>query len=263
MIDYIRYTLDGVTYDLIHNEDGTWSREETAPDVAGNYSLLFEISENGVVTFIDSSSYNYDFYLDIVEATEKVANLQDYVPKFISSIREFELIFNIENTSLDLIHAEMEKIKSDMFISSSSPEAIFELETFLHIVGQGTLDQRKSYLHALLQKGNKLSETTIKNIALAVSGSDCITKFFTEGQLDNPEPTYGLLRVQILSPNNSKDYRYADIERTLVPLVPSHIKLVVIKFFALWQDINNNFASWASVSNASDWQSIKSYIPPQ
>ncbi len=262
MIDYIKYTVDGVTYSLIDNGDGTWSKSLTAPNVSGNYNLLLEISENGIISYLDSSDSRYEFYLDVIEETESVAHLQDYVPDFLSDVYELNLVYEIQNKEIDLLYADITKYKGDMWIRTASAEKVLELETFLRIKGQGTLSQRKDYLLSLFRKGKKLDESKIKSIANTITGSDCIVTFFAAADAANPVSGYGYLRVQILSPDNEKDYRYDDIARLLKPLVPSHIKLSVIKYFATWQDIADNYADWTAVAAATDWQEIRDYIPP-
>lgn len=263
MIDYIKYTIDGVTYSLTNNGDNTWSREETAPSVAGNYLLTLIISENGIVTGINSSNDMYETYLNVIMEAERVVCLEKYVPDFMAETKQFKTIFDIENETLDDLYFQIEKIKSDAFITTASNDAIVRLEDFMSIKGLGTLEQRKSYLISMLQKGNKLNENSIKNITNAITGSNCIVTFFGSDESSNPVPGYGLLRVQVLSPDNSKDYRYEDIFRALKPLVPGHIQLLVIKYFSLWADVKNNFADWNAVASMNDWESVKSYIPPQ
>jgi len=263
LIDYIRYTVDGKTYDLVKNADDTWSRQLNAPPVAGNYNLILEVSENGLSTIIDSSDPRYEFYLEVIQTIEERVHLQNYVPEFLNDILEFNVIFSIENKELDKLYAEVEKFKRDMFIRTASAEKITQLETFLRTKGQGTLAQRKDYLLSLFRKGKKLNEGTIKEIANTITGSDCIVTFFGADELGNPNPGYGLLRVQVLSPEQNKDYRYDDIFRTLKPLVPGHLKLLVIKYFALWDDVKNNYADWNTVAAMNDWESVKNYIPPQ
>lgn len=263
MIDYIKYTVNDKTYELINNGDGTWSRELEAPSVAGRYDLLLEIGQDGIITYIDSNDPRYDFYLYVITSAERVVYLQNYVPEFVSEADEFKKIYETENIELDKLYALIEKTISDMFIITASNEAVTRLENFLRIKSQGSLEQRKYFIISLLGKGNKLSESVIKGIANAITGSDCIVKFFTADEFDNPEPGQGLIRVQVLSPDNNKDYRYEDIARALKPLIPAHLKLMVLKYFALWEDIKNNFADWNAVASMSDWQSVKSYIPPQ
>lgn len=263
MIDYIKYTVDGKTYELINNNDEFWSKQLNAPSVSGNYSLLLEISENGTITYIDSSDSRYDFYLYVITSAERVIYLQKYVPEFMSEVDEFKKIYEAENLELDKSYTLIEKTVSDMFIISASNEAITRIENFIGIKGQGSLEQRKYYIISLLSKGNKLSETVIKGIANAVTGSDCMVRFFTADELDNPMLGQGLIRVQVLSPEINKDYRYEDIFRALRPLVPAHLKLLVIKYFSLWKDIKDNYADWAAVASAADWHTIKNYIAPQ
>ena len=263
MIDYIKYIVDGVTYSLIKSGDDTWSREENAPSVAGNYLLTLIISEDGAVTTINSSSSLYEAYLNIIVETERAVYLENYVLDFIAETDQFISIFNIENESFDDLHAEIEKIKSKAFITTSYSDSITKTEEFLNIKGLGTLDQRKSYLISLNQKGNRLSESTIRDIANSISGSDCIITFFGSDESDNPISGYGLLKIQVLSPDSTKNYRYTDISRALVPLVPSHIKLSVIKYFATWQNINDNFADWTVVSAMSNWQAVSEYMSIQ
>lgn len=263
MIDYIKYTIDDKSYSLTNNGDGTWSREENAPSVAGNYLLAFIVSENGIVTSIDSSNSLYDTYLQVVVETERTVYLEKLVPDFIAETNEFGVIFEIEDEAFDDLHTSIERIKSDAFITTASGDAITRIETFMGIKGVGTLSQRKSYLITMLQKGKKISETAIKEIANTITGSDCIITFFTADETSNPFSGYGLLRVRILSPDSSKDYRYEDIARALRPLVPAHIKLSVIKFFASWSDISDNFLDWDAVKSLSSWEAVKDYIPPQ
>ncbi|MCF0149587.1 MAG: DUF2313 domain-containing protein [Clostridium sp.] len=263
MIDFINYTVDGKTYKLIDNGDETWSKSVNAPNVAGNYNLLLEVSSEGRVTYIDSSDSRYNFYLKVIASTERVTFLEKLVPEFISEVDKFKLLYDTENISFDELHSNIEKVKSDVFISTSSNDAVERIETFINVKGQGNLEQRRSYIKSLLQKSNKLNEKSIKDVVNAITGSDCIVMFFTSDEKDNPITGNSLLRVQVLSPDNYKDYRYDDIARTLKPLVPSHIKLIVVKFFATWNDIQENYADWNTVRTMKDWQTIKNYIPPQ
>lgn len=264
MIDYIKYTIDGKTYELAKNDDGTWSRNLNAPDVAGRYDLLLEIGSNGIVTYIDSKDPRYNFYLDVIKDAERRVDLIKYVPDVLKDIEEFQVIFDAKNIELDILYDVINKIKLDMFIRTASNEKITRLEDFLGIKGLGTLEQRKSYLLTLFQRGKKLNETVIKEVANTITGSDCIVTFFGADEPNNPHPGYGLLQVQVLSPDNQKDYRYEDIARALKYLNPGHIKLLVIKFFATWEDIKNNFGDWNAIAaNMADWQAVKNYIPPQ
>lgn len=263
MIDYIKYVVDGKTYELIDNGDGTWSKQLDAPSVIGNYNLQLIISDSNNIITIDSSDPRYDFYLNVIEEAESVTHVEDYAPKVIQDILEFSVIYDCDNKELDELYASIQKFRGDLFIKTASASKILQLENFLGIKGQGTLAQRKDYLMAMLQKNTKLNESSIKTVVNTITGSDCIVTFFGADELNNPEYGFGLIRVQVLSPDSSKDYRYEDIFRALKPMTSSHLKLLLIKYFALWSDIKNNFSNWQSVKNMADWQAVKNYLPPQ
>lgn len=263
MIDYIKYTIDGKTYSLINNGDGTWSKDLNAPNVAGMYNLLLEIGQDGIKTYIDSSDPRYSFYLEVIEEIERKVNLIEYLPDFMQDILEFQVLFDAENIEFDLVYNEINKIFLDSFIRTASIEKVTRLENFLRIKGEGTLDQRRTFLLALFQKGKKMNEGIIKEVANTITGSDCIVTFFGSDELNNPQPSFSLLQIQVLSPDNNKDYRYVDIARTLRPLVPAHIKLLVIKYFSTWEDVKNNYSDWNAVMAAGSWEVLKNYIPPQ
>jgi hypothetical protein len=191
-----------------------------------------------------------------------MVNLKEYLPSFLQDILELEIITNIESEDLDQLLTDIQQVKDDMFIATASEARILRTENFLRYKGLGTLEQRKNYLISLFQKGKKLNSKSIRDITNAITGSECLITFYTESEIGNPNPGFGLLRVQVLSPDPNKDYRYADIVRALGPLVPGHIKLLVVKYFATWEDIKNNYTSWAEVKNSfSDWQAVKSYTP--
>jgi hypothetical protein len=258
----MKYTIDGKTYDLLKASDGSWSKEVNAPKVAGRYDITIEIRENGLITYVDSSDPRYQTFLEVIQSTERAVRLQNLVPDYISAVTEFNILYNTENSELDKLYASVERIKSDAFIGTASNDAISRREKFIGIKPEGTLEQRKNYLKSLNSRSNKLNELTIKSIANAIAGSDCIVKFFNATEINNPEIGFGLLRVQVLSPDGSKDYRYEDIERALKPLVPGHLKLVVIKYFSRWKDISVNFSDWNAVKSFSSWGTLKNYIPP-
>lgn len=263
MIDYIKYTIDDQTYELINNKDGTWARNLNAPSVAGLYNLLLEIGQAGIVTYIDSKDPRYHFYLQVIEEVERKVDLIKKIPHFLRKSDVFKEIFYSENTELDYLHNEIHKISLNTFIRTASIEKITDLETFLRFKGQGNLEQRRSYLLSMYQKNKKVNESLIKEIANTITGSDCIITFFNSNKSGNPYIGHGLLRIQVLSPNNNKDYRYEDIERTLKPLIPTHIKLLVIKYFATWGDVTANFADWTAVNSMDSWQNIKNFLPMQ
>ena len=97
MIDYIKFTIDGRTYELINNGDGTWSKSLDAPDVTGVYDLLLEVKQGDSVVFIDSSDPRYSFYLEVIKEAERQVNLIRYIPPVLQDVLELNVIFDAEN----------------------------------------------------------------------------------------------------------------------------------------------------------------------
>lgn len=263
IIDYIKYTIDGSTYNLKKDITGNWVRDLKAPLLEGKYNILLEVGSGSTVTYVDSSDPRYNIYLEVIRRAERKNYIEQYVPEFIGQLEQFRTLYGIENLIFDELDEGVKRTISDAFISTSSSEAITRYENFLNIKGVGTLEQRKNYIRSLIQKGNKLNESSIKDIVNAITGSDCIVKFYGSDELNNPERGKSLLQVQVLSPDVYKDYRYEDIERALKNLIPGHITLSVVRFFATWEDIRNNFAGWDSIKAMNNWGDIHNYIPPQ
>lgn len=262
MIDKIIYTVNGNKYELVYT-DGKWIRELNAPVIPGTYTLSLEVYEGNNVTYIDSSDSRYDFLLNVIVNYEKYVDISKYVQFFIANNEVFSSIYKAQSTELDYLYMALKKLEDDVNLLTCSPEIIEKIEKFLKVKGEGTIEQRRSYLLAKIQKPNKLNEIEIKKLTKQITGGDCLVSFFAENELDNPSQGNGTIYIQVLSPDSSKDYRYSDVQRVLQELIPGHLKLLVVKYFATWEDIKINFSDWSSVAAMSDWQAVKNYIPPQ
>ena len=143
-----------------------------------------------------------ELYLD--ENIDKSADLIKYVPKYERRSTHYNLLFNVENIEIDMLNSNIKQVQNNVFIRTANNEAITRLETFLGYKGLGTLEQRKSYLISLFQRSKKLNEEIIKDVTGTIAGSDCIVTFFSADEPNNPRLGNGYLRVQILSPDNTK-----------------------------------------------------------
>lgn len=189
-------------------------------------------------------------------------NLIEYLPDFLKDIDEFKVIMSAETKQFYKLLNEIESNLDNNFIDFMTLETMIRIETFLGIVGEGTLEQRKSYLKALIRKGYKLSETSIKAIVKSITGGLCVVTFFAGNDSLNHSPGQGTLRVQVLSPDYSVDYKFDDILRAIAPYMPAHIKLNIIKYFATWENISIDFQTWDLLKQSkSTWQDIYNYIP--
>lgn len=262
-MEYIKYTLDGQTV-YLENINGVWQKTLDAPDVPGMYALALEVSNNYATTYIDSSDSRYNLMLNVLGENEGNINLLDYLPEELASIREFEVIMSIESSYFNKLYGDMNKTLDNCFLDTMQIEIVQRLENFLGILGEGSLEQRKSYINSLFKKGTKLNEKSIKSVVSTITGSKAIIKFFTGNEVDAPISGQGTLRIQVLSPDPLVNYKFDDISRVISPLIPAHIKLMLLKYFATWEDVKSAYTSWQDIKlNALSWADVNNYIPPQ
>ncbi len=260
-MDYIKYTVDGNTV-YLENINGVWQQSLTAPEESGTYSLGIEISSNGTTTYIDSSDSRYNLMLNVLGEYDNYINLLECIPSSMADIKEFQIIMNIESDYFNRFYGGINKTLDNAFLDTMAIEIVQRLENFLGILGEGTLIQRKNYIKALFEKGNKLNEKVIRTVINTITGSNAIIKFYTGSESDSPISGQGVLNIQVLSPDPSIDYKFNDIIRAIAPLMPEHIKLIIVKYFSTWGDIVNAYGSWESIKAAPNWSTIAAYIPP-
>ena len=264
MIDCIKYTIDGISYIINKDQVGNWSSNPSAPSVEGRKDIPIEAGVSSAeLTPVRATDPHYNEYLNIIKQSEIANHIENYVPEFISQLEQFKLLYGIENLKFNDFDNGVRKVLNDSFINTSSEGAVLRYENFLNLKGVGTLEQRKSYIISLIQKGNKLDEQSIKSLVHTITGSDCKVRFFLEQEEGSPNKSQNLLLVTVLSPDSSKDYRYEDIERALQPLIPAHINLSVVKYFATWGDIANNVTDWQEVKDMGTWDGVYHYTPPE
>ncbi len=191
-------------------------------------------------------------------------NLIDYIPEFLHEVREFQLIMESESVELDKLTEGMKANLENSIISSMDEYSVLRYEKFLGVVGEGTLEQRRKYLIALITTNDKLSEKTIRAIVKTIMDSECYIDFFAGEDFQNPQPGQGFLRIRVLAPDaSSTDYRFEDVARAILPLMPTHIKMKVEKFFTTWGDIALRYQDWGSINNSfTTWDDLKNYLPP-
>src|SRR5690606_31883859 len=97
------------------------------------------------------SDPRYDMYLRVIQEIERKVDLIQYLPRFMHNILEFKVLFDAKNVELDFIYNEIDKILLDSFIQTASIERITQLENFLRMKGQGSLEQRRSFLLSIFQ----------------------------------------------------------------------------------------------------------------
>lgn len=264
MITSANYSIDGKSYNLNKEQGNTWSDINEAPNEAGLYPIGISVSnEVGQTSYIDNTSSKFNLNLRVSEDVRNDISLIEYLPEYLQDIKEFKLIMEAESQKFNELYFTKDRTLDMQFVDYMDIEAITRYENFLGIVGEGTLEQRRSYIRALYSKGDKLSENSIKAVVKSITGGKALVKFFGGDEALNPNPGQGSLKVEVLSPDPEVDYKFDDIIRAIAPYMPAHLKLNLIKYFSTWGDISEAYSDWNSIKQASNWKEIYNYIPPQ
>lgn len=264
MITKAEYTIDGNTKDLKRESPSTWKDTSKAPEKYGRYPATIAL-ENGAGqrTEISSSDPRFNVTLVVESKNDLKFDMLELLPEYLQDIKEFKLIMETETQKFNDLYTNMDRSVEAHLIDSMPVEILTRFETFLGIVGEGTIEQRRAYIKALYTKGDKLSETSIKAVVKSITGGKAVVKFFAGGDALNPTPGQGTLRVQVLSPDPNVNYKFDDIIRALAPYMPAHIKLDLIRYFSTWEDIKQAYISWENIMGQENWQTLYNYIPPQ
>ncbi len=264
MIKKATFSVDGVTKDLDKTGEQTWSSISQAPNEAGIYPVTVIVEDAaGHVTTVDQNDPRFNMILNVEDENPYNINLMELLPEYLHDIREFKLIMKAESERFNDFYFKSDKSVDFQFVNSMPVETLQRYETFLGVVGEGTVEQRRAYIRALYSKGVKLSETSIKAIVKSITGGKAVIKFFTGGEALNPNPGQGTLRVQVLSPDPTINYKFDDIIRAIAPYMPVHIKLELLRYFSTWEDIKEAYLDWNAINQAESWQTLYNYIPPQ
>lgn len=266
MITNAEYTINGDTKQLKEKGNQTWSDTSQAPDESGVYPVMVMVeNEAGQTTVVDHTDPRFNLNLSVRDSVNRHnINLMELLPEYLHDIREFKMIMETESDKFNDFYQNIDKSLDFHFVDQMSIEVLQRYETFLGIVGEGTIGQRRAYIKALYNKGDKLSETSIKAIVRSITGGRAVVKFFTGGEALNPNPGQGTLRVQVMSPDSNIDYKFDDIIRVIAPYMPAHLKLSILRYFATWQDIRGAYTSWNTIKEgAKDWKALNDYNPPE
>lgn len=251
MIKQVKANIDGQVITFASSDGLNWYVTSVSPDEEGVYpiTLSIETDKGGTFTYTTDDA-EFGKYLALY-VTNNTSNLIKYLPPFLQEVREFKALFDPIDDEIDILYPIIESLFAEAVISYCSEDRIKEWEKALKIVPQGTVDERRLYIKALLRGTGKLNEAKIKSMVDAFTGGDAIVEFKDS-----------TIIVKVLPPNNDDVYRFPDIERALKPLVPAHLGLSVIRFYSTWSDIKNNFADWNAIGESADWNAVKNWIAP-
>lgn len=256
-MQFVKITVDGVTYHLVKQVDGTWIVTNRAPLSAGEYVMsVTMVTETGQEVKLDTTDENLlkAVTLLVQDGTTDSGNrMLNYYPEVIKVLREFQALTCVEGFEVDFLKSDIDIIVNDAWLSTMGEGRIKEWEKLLKLTPKSddTLVDRRDRIIATMRGRGKLNTALISSVVNAYTGG--VATSFIENSV---------LYVRIEPPENNKQFKFTNVENTLRPLVPAQLGLSVTRNYATWGDIKNNFASWQAVSELDNWEALKLYVAP-
>ena len=255
---YVRITVDGVTYTLRETSTGEWVVTNRAPYLAGEYLVTVTVTTNsGQIVEIDVNDPELIRTLTLI-VTEGLSingeRMLTYWPQAIRQILEFQALIRAEGFEIDFLSGDIEVSVNEAYLTTMGESRVAEWEKALGIITSNdeTLQDRRDTIIARIRGQGKLNTALINAIVSAFTGGTAIS--YVENSV---------LYVKITPPPGNKQYKFENVKRELEKKVPAHLGLVVIRNYATWGEVKDNYADWNAINQLSNWEELKLWIAPQ
>ena len=254
----VQITVDGVTYTLRQNTSGEWTVTNRAPYLVGEYpvtvSLVNEVGQS-VVLGVEDPELSKALILLVTEgSTIAGERMLNYYPEVIKVLLEIKALMHTEGFEIDFLKNDIEVAVNEAYLSTMTERRIIEWEKILGIApsSDDSLEDRRESIIARIRGRGKLNTALINSIVGAFTGGTAVSYIQDS-----------VLYVKITPPPENKQFKFPNVVRELEKLTPAHLGLVVIKDYATWGEIRDNFTSWESISQLEDWNYLNVYTPPK
>ena len=261
----VRITVDGITYILQEQFDGSWLVTNKAPYTSGEYPVEVLITtENGQVVTIDVDDPELAEALTLIVTegtTVSGERMLNYYPQVVQQILEFQAIIKSEGFEVDFLKNEVQLLVNEAYLTTMGEERVASWEKALgmHYDPEDDWRDRRDAVIARIRGQGKLNTTLINAIVNAFTGGTAISYVKDS-----------CLYVKILPPPQNKQYKFENVKRELAKKVPAHLGLDVMRYYSTWGEVKSNFAKWDAVNDfinadgdGATWEDIKLWIAPQ
>lgn len=255
---FVRVTVDGITYNLAQQPDGTWLVTNRAPLSAGDYVMTITlVTEAGQEIVVDTTDEELlkAVTLLVRDGTSEAGNrMLDYYPEVIKKIEEFKAITYSEGFEIDFLKSDIRMIVNDAWLLTMGEGRIVEWEKMLGLspASDETLEDRRDKIVAVIRGKGKLNTALINSIVGAFTNGGTATSYIKDS----------VLYVKINPPGESKQYKFSNVEEALRRVVPAHLGLVVTRNYSTWGDIKDQYGSWERISQLENWDELRMYVSP-
>lgn len=254
----VQIIVNGVLYTLRQNGNGEWVVTNRAPYVAGEYPVtVMATTEAGQNIVIDADDAELQRALTLIvteNTTISGERMFSYWPEAIQQILEFQALIKPEGFEVDFLSNDIDLSVNEAYLLTMGEERISEWEKALGIsaASDDTIDDRRETVIARIRGQGKLNTTLINAIVNAFTGGTAISYVKDS-----------TLYVKITPPPGNKQYKFDNVVRELEKKVPAHLGLSVVRNYATWGEVKNNFIDWNAIAQMATWDDLKLWVAPQ
>lgn len=255
---FVRITVDGKVYNLVEAADGTWTVTNRAPLTAGDYVMTVTLTtENGREIVLDTTDEELLKAVTLLVrdgVTEGGVRMLNYYPEVIKRILEFQALMLSEGFEVDFLKTDVNLIVNEAWLLTMGESRIIQWEELLNLAptSDESLEDRREKIIAALRGKGKLNTEKINSIV----GT------FTNGGTAISYIENSTLYVKIQPPLGNKQFKFTNVEKALLPLIPAHLNLIVTRDYATWGEVKDNFASWETIYNLETWGDLLLFRAP-
>lgn len=255
---YVQITVDGVTYTLREQENGSWMVTNKAPYVSGEYPIeVIVTTKDGNVFNIDVDDPELAEALTLI-VTEGVTvsgeRMLNYYPQVVQQILEFQALIKSEGFEIDFLKSDIQLLVNEAYLTKMGKERVASWEKALGMYYStgDTLQDRQDAIVARIRGQGKLNTESINAIVDAFTGGTAVSYIKNS-----------VLHVKISPPPENKQFKFDNVKRELAKKVPAHLGLEVMRNYATWGEIKNNFYDWNRVNQLASWEELSLWVAPQ
>lgn len=255
---YVQITVDGVTYTLREQSNGSWVVTNKAPYISGEYPVTVTVTTEAgqVITLdVDDPELAEALILIVTEGlTVSGERMLNYYPQVIQQILEFQAIIKSEGFEVDFLKNDIELMVNEAYLTTMGEERVASWEKALgmYYSADDTLDDRRDAVVARIRGQGKLNTALIDAIVGAFTGGTAIS------YIEN-----SVLYVKITPPPTNRQFKFENVVREISKKVPAHLGLNVIRNYATWGEVKDNYADWNAIKQLPSWEELILWIAPQ
>lgn len=253
---YVKITHDNRDYYLMKQSNDQWLFTDRTTDVDGNAPMDINlVANNGSISTIETNDTELLHSITMLvqhKQSHRGEQMINCYPEAVKKLLEMQLLIQATGFEMDIFKCEIDLAFKDAYVTTMGEARIREWEQAFGITPNPTdsISDRRERIVARYRGGFKLNTASIELIVKSFTGGTC--KSYIEDCC---------LYVKIQPPPNNKEYKFSNVEAELARRCPAHLRYHVVRDYATWSEIRNDFKTWGNVATKT-WEDLALYDSP-